>query len=291
MTLSTVGDIAHSEATYGRHWQSFVHKTSAPIPGAAGQWGDLSMGAGTPKYNAYVGSQLEATQLVNAGNNSIYLGPTPASGQRRVLSRLGVQSTQGTQNVPLSLLLCDYLMFYPLIDGDNTDEQQMDNTATLPRYATGDGVRAFLVTTSPMTTNGTAVISYTSSDGVAGRSVTVGVAASSNLGAIAHRTSSTVQASTSSPFLNLAGNDGGLRSVDAVTLPTPTGGFMALVLCRPLASILVREASTWTEKVSFLTRGGVCPTVYDGAFLNFIFQTSGTGNPATFRASVDFTWG
>jgi hypothetical protein len=60
---------------------------------------------------------------------------------------------------PAVYFLCDYLGYYPLIDGDNTDEQLLVNygaslspttdpsVPTLPRYTDGIGVKAFYVTT------------------------------------------------------------------------------------------------------------------------------------------------
>ena len=47
--------------------------------------------------------------------------------------------------LPMTLTLMDYLMYYPLIDEGTTDEQFMINTATLPRYETGDGVQMMAV--------------------------------------------------------------------------------------------------------------------------------------------------
>lgn len=290
MGFRGVYQIASAQDDGGQTWTSWFHKTSAPTPGAAQRWGDLSMGAGTPKYNAYVGAQLEATALTNANNSAIYCGPTPASGQTKHLAEIGIQSTQATQNVPLTMLLCDYLMFYPLIDGDSGEQQDMTQAATLPRYADGVGVQAFLVCTSPMTTNGTATVAYTDSDD-ASRSTTFGVRAVSNLGAIVHTgDASGVTALSSAPFIPLQTEAKGIKRIDSVTFPTAVGGFMSLVLVKPLASIIVREASTWTERPSFMTRGGAMPRIYDGAFLNFLFQTSGTGNPATVRGQLTFTW-
>lgn len=275
----------------GRYWLSFAHKTTATTPGAAGQWGDLSMGAGTPKYNAYVGAQLEFTQLVNTNNSAFYTGPTPAAGEAKVVESVGFQSTQGTGNVPLTVYWCDYLGFYPLIDGDDNEIQSFANTASLPRYSSGEGVRAFLVTTSPSTTNGTATLIYTDSDGTAGKSVTFGVAASSNLGAIANRQGSTVAANTAGPFIALASGSNGIRSCESIQFPTAIGGFHALVLCRPLFSQMIREASTWTEYDLYRHYGIHLPRLYDGHFVQPIFITSGTGNPATVRARMRVYWG
>lgn len=293
MALTGVLSVAQALAETGASHTAWMHKTSAPTPGAAGQWGDLSMGAGTPKFNAYVGAQLEFTPLVNTNNAALYLpdvGATASSSTTKVITQVGIQTTQGTQNTPNTWCLADYLGFYPLIDGDSVDPQDMTNGSAIPRYADGAGVRAFLVCTSPMTQNGTITVTYTNSAGTSGRSVTAGVATSSTLGPVINYASTTVAANTATPFLPLANNDAGVRSVQSVTMGTTTGGFFALVLCKPLAWITTREASTWTE-CDTLIQGGRLPRIYDGAFLQFLFNTSGTGNPATVRGCVTTAWG
>ena len=141
-----------------------------------------------------------------------------------------------------------------------------------------------------LTTNGTATVAYTDADDTS-RSTTFGVRAVSNLGAIVHTgDASVVTALASSPFIPLRTEARGIKRIDSVTFPTAVGGFMSLVLVKPLASILLREAATWTERPSFMTKGGALPRIYDGAFLNFVFQTSGTGNPATVRGALTYTW-
>lgn len=290
MPFRGVGEIGVALDEGGAVWDSWIHKSSAPTPGAAGQWGDLSMGAGIPKYNAYVGSQYEATALTNNNNSAIYCGATPTSGSVKHLIHIGLQTTAASQAAPLSWLLCDYLMFYPLIDGDSGDVQEFTQTNSLPRYITGEGVQAFLVTTSPMNTNGAAVITYTNSDGTPGRTTTIGMAASSSPGALAHRVSTTVQASTCSPFIPLANGDRGIRSIENIQLTVTTGGFLSLVLCKPLSSILLREAQTWTEKCTLQNQGGQAPKIEDGAFLNFLFSSGGTRSPALVRGCLTFAW-
>lgn len=47
--------------------------------------------------------------------------------------------------LPITLTLCDYLMYYPLIDEGTTDEQFMINSENLPRYETGAGVQVMAV--------------------------------------------------------------------------------------------------------------------------------------------------
>jgi len=59
-----------------------------------------------------------------------------------------VQTTTANA-VPLTMVLCDYLMFYPQVDMDSLDPQPLVNDITLPRYESGEGVRMFLVAQYP----------------------------------------------------------------------------------------------------------------------------------------------
>ena len=122
MPFKSVADIAAAYDNGRWHHQRVFRNTS--IYCTAGLFTDYSMSGGTPKYNAYIGNQLESTALVGSGNNGIYTGPTPAAGMTKHIAKIAV-NTMST-NVPVqSAELRDLLMFYPLIDGDSTDLQEM----------------------------------------------------------------------------------------------------------------------------------------------------------------------
>lgn len=273
----------------GATWTSWIHKTGGPTAGTAGRWCDASMGAGIPKYNAYVGSQLTATALANDGNAGIYLGPDPGAGLTRHINALQLQSTSTTL-APAWFVLADYVLFYPLVDGDSTDQQDMSNSATLPRYADGAGVQCMVVVTTPMAANAVATVSYTNQAGVAGRTSTFQVIASTNVGVIASSSDSSGAAGSVGPFIPLASGDTGIRSIESITLASGAGGFFALVLVRPLAHLQLRENVTATE-IMQLPQRATLPRVFDGAYLNFIYITNQTGTPTTLRGFVEFAWG
>ena len=117
----------------GGHNISLFYKTSVPTNSSTERWQDLSMGGGTPKYNAYVGGQLEATPLIGVGNAGIYVGGTP-EGKTKYLHKITAVTT-ATNSPPIHLLLCDYLLFYPLISGDDTEIQLFDNSQVTPRIS------------------------------------------------------------------------------------------------------------------------------------------------------------
>jgi hypothetical protein len=287
MAFNSVRLLSKSLDEDGATWTSWIHKTGGPIGYTAGRWADCSMGAGTPKYNAYVGSQLVATVLTNSGNEGIYLGPTPQIGQTKHLSRLSLHSVAVTM-APAYFMLMDYLMFYPLVDGDDADLQVTDNTATLPRYD-GTGVQCMVVVTSPMVSSATCTVTYTNSDGVSGRTTTFGLVAQTVNGVIVCQSDSTLGAGGSSPFIPLANGDKGIRSIESVLMNGATGGFMSFVLVRPLANIQLYENLTATEITQFTQRGDL-PQIKDGAYLNFIINPAVTTTLVPLRGFLEFAW-
>lgn len=290
MAFKTIRAYADAIDATGATWTAWVNKTGGPASFGAGRWGDLSMGAGTPKYNAYVGTQASATPLIGAGNDGIYCGPTPSAGQTKHLHQILVQSASTTL-APAHFTLCDYLMHYPLIDGDDTAQQDLDNTATLPRYTTGEGVHCMVVCTTPMVVNASCTINYTNSDGTPGRTSTFQLLATTVVGCIVSSSDNTGAANAASPFVPLASGDKGIRSIQSITLATGAGGFFAIVLVRPLAHIQIRELNTVTEIDGITGRGGSVPRIYDGAYLNFIYQPGQSGTAVPFRAGLTYAWG
>lgn len=288
MGFPRVVDLANDYEGNGEYWTQFFHKTGSPILPAAGWWADLSMAAGTPKYNAYVGVQNEGTPFIGTGNNGIFLGPTPASGLTKHISRVDIQSASATL-APAWFMLCDYLYSYPLTDMDNTDVVAMDNTvAPVPRYADGLGVYAMLVTTTPQTAVAPCTITYTNSDGVTGKTSTI-YTAISNTGCIQGSQAASGATRAMSPWIPLASGDKGIRVIESVQMGSPAGGFCAVVLVKPLANIQLREQNTVAE-IDYFTQRPSLPRVYDGAYLNFVFTSGATAVSSVIRGSVDFDW-
>ena len=267
-------------------WQSFFFKTSVPF-GTASRWYDAAIGAGIPVYQAYVGTQYEGTLLTGESNRGIYTGPTPSAGQTKHLFALSAGTS--TASVPLTMLLADYLMFYPLIDMDSLDPQDMSNPVSISRYTSGEGVRAYFVVSAPMTGNGTVTVTYTNSSGTANRTTTFGITFSGTIGTIVNNSDSTVVAGAAAPFIPLANGDSGIRSIQRVTCNTSMGGLCNIVLVKPLATHLVREQNTESETV-FFTNKANCVQIQNGAYLNFIALNNTATTFAPFRGFVQFTW-
>lgn len=142
--IKQVSDIV-SAIQEGKQQISSFRKVSSQAS-TAGTWIDFSIASGNPSPNFYSGVELTATVL--DGNKGIYHGADTTGGLTKVLTDLQVITTSAGA-VPITLQLCDYLLYYPQIDMDSTDTQSTDNTVTLPRYTDGAGVRMFVVAQYP----------------------------------------------------------------------------------------------------------------------------------------------
>lgn len=286
MGFARVVDLANA-LDGGKSWTSWFHKTSTPVV-TAGYWADMSMGAGTPKYNAWVGNQTEATVLTGSGNNGIYTAGN-VSPDTKVVTDITIQSSAATM-FPANFVLLDYLMFYTLVDGDSTDLQEMDNTlASLTRYTDGLGVRAMIVCTTPQTATALSTITYTD-DTNTERSVTVTLSAV-NTGMINCGVNTGVAAAgNQNPFIPLHPSSRGVKNIVSVQNAAGAGGFFTICLVRPLAEAIIREQNTVHERSTLLFNATV-PPVQDGAYLNFIYQASQGAASSVVRGSVTFAWG
>lgn len=253
---------------------------------AAGIWCDLSYSPGNPVANFYATEPLAAATL--DGTRGLFHGAN-VSPETKHLVRMHVQCVTAA-GVPLTLLLCDYLLYYPFIDMDSTDPQDLTNTVTLPRHTSGDGVQAFLVAQGAYTGGASFTLNYTNQAGVAGRTT---VASSSNSGTFAGSlvTSGAVGvAGARGPFVTLQAGDTGIRSVEQVTFLAPNGGIAALVLCRPLATLMLREITAPSER-DFVTEMTALPRVVDGAYLNFLALPNASLSTVPILGMAEFAWG
>lgn len=268
----------------GRFAKAFIHKTSTPILPGAGFWADMSVGGGIPKYNAYVGSQLEGTPMYGVGNSGIYVGESVSPATKH-LNRIQL-STNSATFAPAIFKFCDYLMFYPLIDCDSTDLQEFANPLPLPRKY-GLDVQMALVTNVPQSGNATCTIIYTNRLGVANRTSTFSIRGPTNVGNLnMFRAISNGAAVPSCPLDN---GDVGVQSVQSIQFDASAGGFVTLLLYIPLASLLIRERDTVVEHY-FTRHKPSIPQIADGAFLNYLFSSGAAAISSQVRGEVEVYW-
>jgi len=264
MGFSTYSEMA-SAWNAGQKHQQHIHKTATPILTGAGYWGDMSMAAGTPKYNAYVGNQYEFTPMVGASNFGINTG---MSGEK-FLTRLNI-SGSGVANTafPANVIVCDYAGFYPLVDMDDTDYQEFINVADVPRHT--EGLRLMIVCTTPQTAatpiQGTIV--YQDSAGVEHASKFFAQLA--NVGAINNFATNVAGVSSSNPFVTLGPGSFDVQRVLGVTMSNSAGGFCAFVLVKPLVEFIVPDIIT-PHEMDFPIHKPPAVEVAEGAYLNMLF--------------------
>lgn len=255
----------------------------------AGLWFDLSGSPGNPKAKQWFdATPLKAQQVKRSTDGGIDHGSdVEADGYAKYLREIRAACATAAP-LPMSLILCDYLLYYPTIEDGETAAQTMDNTNALPRYTDGVGVEIMAVTIAGRTGGQSFTVSYTNSDGVAGRTTTAAIQNSAAApGTIT--TSSTATSSGGNPFLALQGTDKGVRSIESVTMNAPDTGFFALVLVKPLASTVILGIDAPYEKDLFLFANEL-PRIYDDAYLSFLAQPNGSLSGASVRGSLKTIW-
>jgi hypothetical protein len=279
MGFANVSKVAAAYDAGRSHFAGFRKGVSSSTTPTSG-WCDYSYFPGSPPANFYASSPLVAATL--EASRGIYV-PTVGADYTQHLIRLQLMTSASgatsTANARQSIYLCDYLLYYPFIDTDAVGEQQdFDNTVTIPRYDWGQVVA---VSQSAAGTVGQFTFTYTNQDGVAGRVSQNHFTLSSLTGG--GQVAATQQSGAGfTPFLDLQAGDYGVKSIESVTFTAAGGGLMALVIVKPLLHHTATQecrVSTGTvdsygscdEYISIVHQANA-PQIIDGAVLNFISQ-------------------
>lgn len=265
MALANVKQMIDAELE-GRVRRYVWRKTPSQAT-AQGYWFDLSMSPGNPPpkywFDAPPGVAKAISQSADGG---IFHGAnvSPQTQYLRLMTALTATSTA----LPLNMVLCDYLLYYPSCDDSVTDPQVLDNTVTLPRYTDGQGVQVIAVSVAGRTGGQSFNFSYTNSDGVSGRtSQTVMQNSATAIGTLL--TGGTNSNISVIPFIGLQAGDLGVRSIESVTMLGADVGLFTLILVKPIAQIQIKETSAPYEKDFFL-QTGACPEIKDDAYLSMV---------------------
>lgn len=284
MGFSSVQALADAELA-GQTWYSTWRKSPSQVS-TIGVWFDLSMSPGNPVPQYYAATPLVGAPMSYSDEQGLMVGRNVAPATKH-LKRVTVMTATATA-LPMPMMLLDYLFYYPFIDEGSTDEQLLDNTQSLTRYADGEGVQVMAVSVAGRTGGQTFQFSYTNSDGVAGRtSQTVIENAVSVNGSIV--TSDRASAAARGPFIPLQAGDTGVRSIESVTMNGADVGLFALVLVKPLAQLSLRGIDAPVE-VNYLTDFGQLPTIVDDAYLNFLACPAGSLAATALHGDLTVVW-
>lgn len=277
MSVNSVKQVIDAEtdgATRNYMWRKVPSQVTT-----AGYWFDLSLSPGNPvpKY-WFDATPLIAKSIAQSTDGGLWHGPN-TSPQQQFLRMTTAMSSSAT-GLPLPLILCDYLLYYPSIDDSLTDEQILDNTVTLPRYTDGKGVQVIAVSVAGRTGGQSFFFTYTNSDGVSGRtSQIVKQNAIAAIGTIVTSSLSTLSQS-GNPFIGLQSGDTGVRSIESVTMLGVDVGLFSLILVKPLARTQIREQTAPVEK-DYLIESSDIPEIKDDAYLGWLTCPRGSLNAVT----------
>jgi len=205
------------------------------------------------------------------------------------LRRLMALVSTPTTAVPLPMILCDYLLYYPFVDMGTTDQQDMVVSETIPRYTTGAGVQIMAVEVAAQIGGQSFFVTYTNQDGTPGRvTSTVRCNTQTSTGTIISTAAAT--AGCAGPFLPLQGNDTGVRSIQSCTFLGADVGLIALVLVKPLATLGVYDIQAPSEKDFVTDNPTTLPRIYDDAYLNLICLPSGTLAAGQIMGTIETVW-
>lgn len=261
------------------HFCSF-RKAPSQASSALG-WVDLSMAAGNPLPQYYAAAPLEAARL--DGLRGIFHGADKAPATMH-LTDWHVMTP--TANCVGRLKALRYGLYYPFIDGDSLDQQDLVNGVAAQNPPPG-GWKVMIVAVAPTAGGGSLTFNYLRG-GVEKTSPAIALSSAVvNIASIA--TGNAAVANSGMPFARLSGGDTGVDAIVSVTFAAPAGGLLAFVLVDPLADIATREINTPAEK-NFVQAHPGAPRIFDGDYINFIGQCAGTVAAGIFAGFCNFAW-
>ena len=277
----------------GQTFLSGFRKNVNALTGANG-WFDITLSPGNPLPFYYASTPLIGAPLSQQVNGGIpHNQPVASLGYKTYLKTIMVNPLNAA-SVTGPMILMDYLFYYPFIDMGSTDEQILDNTASLTRYTDGKGVSVMAVQLAGQLGSGSPTFRFTyiNQDGAlktsppqtCGNTVVVGTLVTASNGGFA-------QPRSNYPFLALAPNDTGIRSVQSVTFDTADIGLLVFVLVKPLEQIIMRENLSPAERTPVIDFFDL-PIIQDNAYLSILLNTGlSSSNNASVQGTIQTVWG
>jgi hypothetical protein len=272
-----------SEIALGKSKTEYFYKVALSNAGTGGQPEEWFTSTGSPGAISFSGSAGVATQLTNTASGALSpLSEGNVSTDKRYLLDFRV-STSATTISPGMLYLVDMLLYYPSCT-QVSPVTTLDNTATLPRYTSGDGVQIGLFIQTAMSGSPQVTTTYTDNSGNS-RTAT----AFQNLGLNPPTAFSNpaVGFGMGHPWACLVSD--GARKVESYSNSGNATGTTCFILYKPLACIPINAQSITTE-TDFVSQFTSFPEIKDGACLGLLLQPGGV-RAASSVISGSFTYG
>lgn len=293
MGFINIAEYANADAV-GQCWLTQFRKVASSATTVTSSYVDYTYYSGSPLANFYASTPLEAAYVDST--RGIYL---PATDQ--CLKNITVMTTStsatSTANQRQKLMLCDYLLYYPFVDTDSTDPQNMIQSVSIPRYESG---YVMAISQSASSTIGQFTFSYTNQDGVSGRvspNIFTQIVAGGGQSA-----SSYISGNGFNPFLPLQAGDSGVKSIESVTFTAVGGGLMALVIVKPIQTLIVNSECRRTTtgnlesygaavSVDSVIHRAAAPVIKNGAVLGFLAKgMGGSLGSSTLVGYIETLW-
>lgn len=291
MSIQSFRDLVDAEEN-GQTFYGGFRKTLNTVTGA-GAWFDVTLSAGNPLPFYYASTPLVGVPMRQSVSGGIVHNPPVANlGYKTFLKTLTIVPV-GATALTGPMILMDYLFYYPFVDTGTTDEQFLDNTASLTRYTDGQGVSVMAVQLAGLlgVGNPTFRFTYTNQAGVVKTSPTQTCGSALLVGQLATgNNNATATPRSNYPFLALAPGDSGIRNVLSVTFDAPDTGLLAFVLVKPLEHIIQRDlmAAERTPPLDFMD----LPVIADDAYLSILINTAtGAANAQSYIGTIQTIWG
>jgi len=293
VAIRSYKDLVDAEENGQTFFGSFRKNLNAAT--GANSWFDVTLSPGNPLPFYYASTPLIGAPMGQAANGGMpHNPPVENLGYKTYLKKLSITPLNTAAIVTGPMILMDYLFYYPFIDTSTTDEQFLDNTASLTRYTSGQGVSVMAVQMAGLLGSGnpTFQFTYTNQNGelktsprqTCGTAIFVGNLATANSG----------QASGSAsnyPFLILCPEDTGIRSVQSVTFNSPDIGLLAFVLVKPIEQIALREIGSGGERTPVIDFFDL-PVIADNAYLSILLNSANANvNAMPYIGTIETVWG
>jgi len=245
-------------------------------------------------YNVNI-SQTVTSQTITgtATPNGLYTGGVVGPNVKNVLN-VSAYSGAAT-SAPAVMMLVDQVAMFTVSSVTTTGAQSFSGTQTLPRYATGAGLQAFIVPSVVMGAGTPTIrLEYTNAAGVSGRLTPASpllptANATAPVGSVIY---SGTGAGKYGPFMPLAGGDTGIRSVQSINLSaTMSSGSLVVILAKPILTLPITTIGVASER-DLVNQLPSMPRIFDGANLQWLMY-AGNNTPVNtaFYGSLDVAWG
>ena len=258
-----------------------------------------SLGTGTGAnnggtYNVNISQTVTAQTITGTATpNGLYTGGAVSPSIKNVLN-VSAYSGAAT-SAPAVMMLVDQVAMFTVSSVTTTGAQSFTGTQTLPRYATGAGLQAFIVPSVVMGAGTPTVqLGYTNAAGVSGRLTPASpLLPTANTAA---PVGSVIYAGTGAgkygPFMPLASGDTGIRSIQSINLSaTMTSGSLVVILAKPIFTLPITTIGVASER-DLVNQLPSMPQIFDGANLQWLMY-AGANTPANtaYYGSLDVAWG